>query len=53
MRRGEKIAKFIYSAGGAVVFIFTAVIAAWLFYLSSCVTAIMAYEDEHVFSSRM
>ena len=49
MRNGEKIAKFIYSAGGAVVFTFTAVIAAWLFYLSSCVTAIMAYEDEHVF----
>ncbi|MBP5554812.1 MAG: hypothetical protein J6X94_08075 [Lachnospiraceae bacterium] len=49
MRSGEKIAKFIYSAGGAVVFVFTAVISVWLFYLSSSVTAIMAYEDEHVF----
>ncbi len=49
MRSGEKIAKFIYSAGGYVVFAFTAVIATWLFYLSSSVTAIMAYEDEHVF----
>ena len=31
------------------MFVFTAVISVWLFYLSSSVTAIMAYEDEHVF----
>ena len=49
MRIGEKLSKFLYSAGGAVVFVFSAIIAAWLFYLSSCVTAIMAYADEHVF----
>ncbi len=49
MRFGEKAAKFIYSLGGAVVFAFTAFIAVWLYYLSSCVTSIMAYEDEHVF----
>ncbi len=45
----DKISKWIYSLGGAVVFGLTALIAVFLYYLSSTMSGIMAYADEHVF----